>query len=141
MANLEGFPDNVGTTVIAGGKVMAVWDNDTNTYKEFNDDGSVKSERPYTPAEEEAAAEMRLEELKSANKDLLRAGLQDLIAAALERQEAVQLVIDTKNSDINSSPAPHIKTLARACKREERAIIRLARIVGNLTESTDTGTD
>lgn len=85
--------------------------------------------------EESAAA------LRAANEQALRNGLQAVITTALERQATVQAVIDTPNATIRDSPAPHIVAIARATKRQDRAIIRLARLAGDLLDSADTGTD
>ena len=97
--------------------------------------------RTYTEQENAAADQRAAHQQKSANEQALRDGLAAVIDAALERQAAYQAVLDTPNADINSKPAPYIVSVARQGKRSERALIRLARLVGGLTESADTGTD
>ena len=97
------------------------------------------------PTETWTAREWTPEELtartQAANDQALRDGLQAAIDAALARQAVYQTVIDTPNSTIKSNPAPYIVDLARQGKRSERALIRLARLVGGLTGTADTGTD
>ena len=94
----------------------------------------VWTAREWTP--EELAAHTQ-----AANDQALRDGLAAAIDAALERQAEYQAVIDTPNADINSKPASYIVSVARQAKRSERALIRLARLVGGLTDTADTGTD
>ena len=123
----------------------------------YNPDGSVKEEgrdatysvhgptgtkiRDYT-AEERAAADAAQAAWQVATNDAtLRGGLQAVIDAAIARQATMQTVLDATNATINSAPAPYLKDIARATKRQDRAITRLARIVGRLTTTTDTGTD
>lgn len=114
------------------------WNDSQMVYREWDEFGVVSLERPYT-AEERAAAEERSAPLR--NEWELRDGLRNVIDAATDRQAIAQEIIDTPNADIKANPQQHIVRLARVCKRQERAIIRLARIVGGLTDSTDTGTD
>lgn len=94
----------------------------------------VWTARLWTPEELEAQA-------RAANEQALRNGLANVITAALERQATSQAVIDTPNSEIKANPQTHVVALARATKRQDRAIIRLARLAGNLVDSVDTGTD
>ncbi len=96
---------------------------------------------PYT-AEENAEADAReMERIQGDKRQELLDSLGLHITKALERQAAYQAVIDTPNSEINSHPAPYIVSVARQGKRSERAIIALCRLVGDLLDSTDTGTD
>ena len=94
----------------------------------------VWTAREWTPEELTARTQ-------AANDQALRDGLAAAIDAALARQAAYQAVIDTPNSEIKANPQTHIVNLARQGKRSERALIRLARLVGGLTQSADTGTD
>ena len=97
--------------------------------------------RPYT-AEENATVDAAIQAaVLDANRKALLDGLKAVIDAAVARQADVQTVLDTTNSTINGSPASYLKTIARATKRQDRAIIRLARLAGNLVSSADTGTD
>lgn len=123
--------------VYADGILVESWDDTTRTYT----DHRIGETRPYTD-EENADADQRAEqEQKTANDQALRDGLQAAIDAALLRQAAYQAVIDTPNSEIKANPQGHIVSIARQGKRSERALIRLARLVGGLTDSADTGTD
>ena len=97
--------------------------------------------RPYTADENAAADQAAAAATLAANEAALRNGLQTAIDAALARQAAYQAVIDTPNATIKSNPAPYIVGLARQGKRSDRALIRLARLVGGLTTTADTGTD
>lgn len=125
----------------AGNTLIEEWDDDLRILTRWDLDGIQTEQRPYT-TEENAEADLRVaEEQRVANAQALRDGLANVISAALDRQALAQAVIDTPNSDINSKPAPHIVSLARVCKRQERAIIRLARLAGNLLDSADTGAD
>lgn len=123
------------------GVLRAEADDTARVTREWDEHGTLIRETPYTP-EELAALQERINIAhEEANETVLRSGMQNVIDAALERQAQAQAVIDTPNSEINNRPAPHIVALARVCKRQERAIIRLARLVGGLVESADTGTD
>lgn len=97
------------------------------------------TERDYTP-EENAEADLRAEmEMRVANEARLRAGLGNVITRAEERQVTARAVIDTPNRDIRDNPVPHILSLARICLRQDRDIIRLSRLVGDLTDTDDLG--
>lgn len=85
------------------------------------------------------AAYNATEQTRTDNAAALRAGLQVEITDALARQVTLDTVLNATNAEINVSPAAHIKTIARQEKRTQNAIIRLARLVGGLTDSTDTG--
>ena len=78
--------------------------------------------RPWTEAELAAKAAQSANE---ALRDTVKAIINDLRA---EKARA-QTVIDTPNATINTSPAPHIKDVARAAKRIADAAIDLARFV------------
>lgn len=125
--------------VYEGGVLVEEWDDETRTYTDYRTDPPTS--REYTVEEHEAADASALAAARAANEAALREGLQNVINAALDRQATAQGIIDTPNSTIRDNPAPHIVALARVCKREERAIIRLARLVGGLVDSADTGTD
>ena len=110
-------------------------------FREYDAEGNLTSERGFTPEEAADVDALAAYAERMASAEELRAGLSDVITRALERQAQVQAVIDTPNSEVNNKPAPYIMTLARASKRQERAIIRLARLAGNILDSTDTGSD
>ena len=78
--------------------------------------------RPWTAEELAAQAEAAAYE---ARRLTVKAIINDLRA---EKTRA-QAVIDTPNATINTSPAPHIKDVARAAKRIADAAIDLARFV------------
>lgn len=78
--------------------------------------------RPWAEAELAAKAEQAANE---ASRATVKAIINDLRA---EKARA-QTVIDTPNATINTSPAPHIKDVARAAKRIADAAIDLARFV------------
>ena len=78
--------------------------------------------RPWTEAELAANAEQAA---YAAQRATVKAIINDLRA---EKARA-QTVIDTPNATINTSPAPHIKDVARAAKRIADAAIDLARFV------------
>ena len=116
-------------------------DDASRTVTTYDETGNVTSTRPYTADENAAADQAAAEATLSANEAALRNGLQAAIDAALTRQAAYQAIIDTPNATIKTNPAPYIVDLARQGKRSERALIRLARLVGGLTNTADTGTD
>ena len=97
--------------------------------------------RPYTADENAAADQAAAAATLAANEAALRDGLAAAINAALARQAAYQAIIDTPNATIKTNPAPYIVDLARQGKRSERALIRLIRLVGGLTNTADIGTD
>ena len=78
--------------------------------------------RPWTAEELAAKAE------QAANK-ALRATIKAIINDLRAEKARAQTVIDTPNATINTSPAPHIKDVARAAKRIADAAIDLARFV------------
>ena len=119
------------------GTLIESWDDATRTYT----DHRTGESRPYTDEENATADQRAADATQAANDQALRDGLQDAIDAALLRQAAYQAVIDTPNSEIKANPQGHIVSIARQGKRSERALIRLARLVGGLLDSTDTGTD
>lgn len=121
----------------ANGALVESWDSVTRTYT----DHRTGESRPYTPEENAAADVAAAAATLAANETALRNGLQTAIDAALARQAEYQAVLDATNSTINGSPASYIKTVARQGKRSERALIRLIRLVGGLTNTANTGTD
>ena len=123
--------------VYTDGVLVESWDDESRTYT----DHRTEQSRPYTDEENAAADQRAADATQAANDQALRDGLQDAIDAALLRQAAYQAVIDTPNSEIKANPQGHIVSIARQGKRSERALIRLARLVGGLTGSADTGTD
>ena len=123
------------STYAADGTLLEHGDDATRTVT------TGTSFRPYTAAENAAADQAAAAAVLAANEAALRNGLQAAIDAALARQAAYQAVIDTPNATIKTNPAPYIVDLARQGKRSERALIRLIRLVGGLTNTADTGTD
>lgn len=67
--------------------------------------------------------------------------LTNQIAVLIEQIARLQGVLDTPNADINSSPAPAIKTTARATKRVAVNTVRALRVIGGLLDSTELGDD
>ena len=78
--------------------------------------------RPWAEAELAAKAEQ-------AANEALRATVKAIINDLRAEKARAQTVIDTPNATINTSPAPHIKDVARAAKRIADAAIDLARFV------------
>ena len=78
--------------------------------------------RPWTAEELAAKAEQ-------AANEALRATVKVIINDLRAEKARAQTVIDTPNATINTSPAPHIKDVARAAKRIADAAIDLARFV------------
>ena len=78
--------------------------------------------RPWT-AEELAA------QAAAAQQDADRLAVRQIINDLRAEKARAQVVIDTPNATINTSPAPHIKDVARAAKRIADAAIDLARFV------------
>ena len=110
--------------------MMFIDSNDTTRIvTTYDEAGAVASTRPYTVDENATAdAELSAKAEQAANealRDTVKAIINDLRA---EKARA-QTVIDTPNATINTSPAPHIKDVARAAKRIADAAIDLARFV------------
>lgn len=122
-----------------GSRIEAV-DEDRKVY-EYAADGTLLREWDYTPEENAALDAVLAIQQAEENARVLREGLQNVIDTALERQADMDTVIGTPNAEINSRPAPYIVRVARATKRQDRAIIRLARLAGNILDTTNTGTD
>ena len=121
----------------AGGELLMWWDDESRRFFDFTTD--PVTERDYTP-EENAEADLREEAKRCAeNRQALLAGLQNVIDRAIVRQDTAQAIIDTPNRDIRDNPVPHILSLARICLRQDRDIIRLSRLVGDLTDTDDLG--
>ena len=117
------------------------FNTDTRTVTTYDESGAVTSTRPYT-SDENATADAAIQAtVLDANRTALLEGLTAVIDTAVARQANVQTVLDATNSTINGSPASYLKTIARATRRQDRAIIRLARLAGNIVLSADTGTD
>ena len=116
-------------------------DDLTRQAQDFDVAGDLVATRPYTADENAAADVAAAAATLAANEAALRDGLAAAIDAALARQAEYQTVLDATNATINGSPASYIKTVARQGKRSERALIRLIRLVGGLTNTADTGTD
>lgn len=127
------FTDEDGMRVVS--------DDSSLTVTIYGADGEVIATRPYSDEEKDAVAARAAAIKAEENRAALRAGLKDVIALARERQATYQTVLNTPNSEVNNRPAPHIMTVARQGKRSERAIIRLARLAGDILDSTDTGED
>ena len=126
-------------TYDADGTLVEEWDDESRTYTDHRTDPPTT--RPYTDDENAEADARAAAALRAANEQALRDGLAAEIDRAIERQDTSQAVIDTPNAEIKANPQLHIIALARATKRQDRAIIRLARLAGNLLDSSDTGTD
>ena len=94
-----------------------VLDDDTRTATEYTDTGFRSPPRPYTERENAEADDRALTVQQEANRQSIEAALADALAT-------LQAIIDTPNSTINSSPAPYIKDLARASRRQIRLLIR-----------------
>jgi hypothetical protein len=73
------------------------------------------------------------------NAGILRQGLPAIIDRARARQASMTAILDEQNSIINSNPAEYIKRIARAERRTQADLMRLARLVGDLTDSADVG--
>ena len=129
------------TSIETNGLVRERWDDATRTVTTYDESGAVTSTHPYTADENATADAAAAQEVVRTNAEILRNGLQSVIDASIARQAVYQTVLNTDNATIKSNPAPYIKDVARQGKRSERAIIRLARLVGNLTTAADTGTD
>lgn len=119
------------------GIVIEEWNDETRTYTNHE----TSESRPYTPAESTQADAEAARLSQASNRAALEAGLANVITRALAYQADAQGIIDTTNQTINGSPAPHIKTLARGQKRLAGDVIRLARLIGDLTDSASTGND
>lgn len=102
-------------------------DTATDTYEPtYTVDGATVVQswtlRPWTAEELAAKAEQ-------AANEALRATVKAIINDLRAEKARAQTVIDTPNATINTSPAPHIKDVARAAKRIADAAIDLARFV------------
>ncbi len=73
------------------------------------------------------------------NEAALRGGVANIVTRAQERQVAMQGLIDQTNATLNGQPSTYLRILARADKRRDSDIIRLARLIGGLTDSASVG--
>lgn len=117
------------------GVVVSRYDRATATYYEL--DGT-----PKEPLQEEsdaiAAAQGYME--ATDNERLLAQGIRDNIVALKGVIAAVNAILDLTNAEINNSPAPVIKDLARELKTCARQTIRVAKVVGHDLGDLDLGT-
>jgi len=93
------------------------WDRDAREVITEDAEGEEISRRPYT--DEENAAEDNALVIESNERN--RLSIEEALENALVE---IQTIIDTPNATINSSPAAHIKTLARAQRRMIRLLTR-----------------
>ncbi len=124
--------------VYAGGVLVESWDDATRTHTDHATDPPTT--RSYSAAENTAADVQTAAAARAANEAALRDGLQAVIDTALTRQTEMQAVLDTTDRT-TASLAVYVKTVARATKRQDRAVITLARLAGALLDSASTGTD
>ena len=67
--------------------------------------------------------------------------VQKQIDNLLTQKDNIQAVLDTPNSEVNSSPAKHVMSLARAQKRTINNLIRVLKTSAGVLESADLGED
>lgn len=90
--------------------------------------------RPYT---EQENAELDARLLREANAATLRAEIATQVAVLLETITALNAVATKTNATIGPADT---KTVARESRIAARALVRMARLLGNVLDSTDSGT-
>lgn len=88
---------------------------------------------PYT-AEENAAADARLAAAVVA--DTLRSQVAAQITVLLASIDALKVISDKANADIGPRDT---KDVARECRTVARTTVRMARLLGGVLDSTDSG--
>jgi hypothetical protein len=73
------------------------------------------------------------------NVRVLQQGLPLVLERARNRQQAMDVIINTPDATMNANPAEYIRRIARAEKRTQADLMRLARLVGSLNDSADVG--
>lgn len=109
------------------------FDDESRTYTPVVDAADLPP-RPYTP-EENAAADARA--LAAANREALRAGMRADIDTLLTATVNLRAVIDKTNSTLGPADT---KAVARESRSIARILIRVLRVVGDVLDSTDSGT-
>jgi hypothetical protein len=78
-------------------------------------------------------------ELAAANRVTLAGQIGDNIATLLATVDALNLLTERTNADINTNPAAAIKQVARECKTVARQTLRIARVVAGRLDTTNSG--
>ena len=112
-------------------------DDATRTATVYDQYNNVVETRPYTDLENAAADARALNDTRAENEATLNSGLSEQIDNAIARKDAMAAIKAMTNADINANPARHIKDVADAVRLTNGALVRVMRLVGGLTETTD----
>ena len=126
------------TNAETGVRTVTVYDLDTETVT-VTVDGDVTETRPMTADEIEQYGYVQANEVASVNTAQMVAESDEAVDKLVLVVEALNLLTDMTNAEINANPAAVIKDLARECKTIARQANREARLTSGRTESTDTG--
>ena len=112
-------------------------DDTTRTATVYDQYNNVVETRPYTDLENAAADARALNDTRAENEATLNSGLSEQIDNAIARKDAMAAIKAMTNADINDNPSRHIKDVADAVRLTNGALVRVMRLVGGLTETTD----
>ena len=112
-------------------------DDATRTATVYDQYNNVVETRPYTDLENAAADSRTLNDTRAENEATLNSGLSEQIDNAIARKDAMAAIKAMTNADINDNPSRHIKDVADAVRLTNGALVRVMRLVGGLTETTD----
>jgi hypothetical protein len=104
-------------------------------------DGGTPEVRPMTPAEAAHGDMLTVGTTAQANVAQMTVEQDESVDKLVAVVEALNLITDMTNAEINANPAAIIKDVARELKTVARVANREARITSGRTEDTHTGTD
>lgn len=105
--------------VVVDGVLRQQWDDGTETYSEWDETGTLITERPYTTDELAQKAARVAGETTTTNE----ADIGNKIETV--DMPAMQAIIDDTNANINANPAARIKDIAKAIRRLDRKVLGL----------------
>lgn len=131
----------ISASVTVAGVIRATWDDTTQLYTEFANDGTTQTlQRAYTQVEVEQKAERVARATAQTNMATLQAQLAAGIASITADITTLDTLAGIANGTINATPSTYIKQLGAGLKRTDKAVIGLARIISKQLSTADTGT-
>ena len=92
------------------------FDDSTRIATEYDAEGALVGERPYTAEENARAEQNAANETAETNKSTVETNLEADLAA-------MQAIIDQTNADLRADPSQEIKEIARAVRRLIRSAL------------------
>jgi hypothetical protein len=102
-------------------------------------DGVQTEQRAITPDEVQRVEALGQMETETTNTTQMVAESDEAVDKLVAVVEALNLITDMTNAEINANPAAVIKDVARELKTVARQVNREARLTSGRTEDTDTG--